>query len=294
MRRLLCALLVAVAMWLPAAHSSANQGEDSIIAATTWLRDGTSVAVTVQTAPNIRYELVAHQVLTDADGNFVGLQQVGGTGDLFSGPQGRIRAILELPTRGEGESGGLVIVSTPDLQTPDFEEFGLALPYGTGTPILLGDGYGTAKPVGTPLELRLTGTIPGTRFRVEFFDSDGSWEDTTSGTAIAGTPDAVTAVPYVIPQGLRAEPHQFRLLNVSTGLVVAQWESTPDPEGDPEPYAEPLTAEALGIQVGNRPQAHPAGTVRAVSAVASGSAVVVVLIGTWWTSRRIRLGDADG
>lgn len=293
MCRILAALVAAIVMCVPAAQASAQSGEDSILSPTTWLRDGTSVALTVQTAPNIRYELVAHQVLTDDDGNFLGMLQVGGTGDLFSGPQGRIRAVLDLPARGEGESGGLVIISTPDLQTPDFEEFGIALPYGTGTPILLGDGYDTSKPVGTPLELRLTGTIPGTRFRVELSDSHGRWQDTTSGVAAAGAPDGISTVPYVIPQGLRAEPHQFRLVNESTGLVVAQWEATPDPTGDPQPYAEPLTAEALGVQMGNQPQTHPTATVRTVSAVISGSAVAIVLFGTWWTNRRIRIGATD-
>lgn len=278
-----------------AAELCSRTSDCRIITPATWLRDGTTVAITVRGAPNVRFELVAHQVVVDADNNVQGFEPIGTTGDLFTRTDGVVHAELELPARRVGEHGGLVVLSTAGLTELDVDLFGLVLPYGTSTPIVLGDGFAGAKPVGAALELRLTATVQGSQFRVEYEPHSGHWENVTASGGDSpepsGGPGAISTVTYFVPQGLEPRPYRFRLVNASTGAVVEEWDATPDAEGIPQCYREPLTADSLGVELGVRTDDHPLQAVRVVSAVLGTAALGVVCIGTPLANRRARAGS---
>lgn len=301
--RIIPATLATGALWMAAATAATADPQVEalctdaptacdIVVGASWLREGTSVPVTIVGNPQVRLEVVALLVVTDAENNVVGLDEVGSTGEVFTSPDGRARAELALPSLPDGGRGGLVLLGTAGTTEVDTSTLGVVLPFGTRRPTVLGDGYGAQKPAGGRLTLQLTGTIPGSRFRVEHRDDDGRWADATAtgrnAPGPAGTPDQVHPVAYFMPQGLPAEPRQFRLVNASTGDIVEEWEATLTLDATSVPARTPLTPADLGTTAVTRRLDHPLEHVRLASAAVAGLGIAVVALGVPLTTRRAR------
>lgn len=260
-----------------------------LVVGPSWLREGTSVPVTVVGNPQVRLEVVATLVEVDDENTVVGLEELGSTGEVFTSADGRAQAELALPALPDGGRGGLVLLGTAGTSATDTATFGAVLPFGTRRPTVLGDGYGTEKPAGGRLELQLVGTIPGSRFRVEHRHDD-RWVDVTAtgrdAPGPAGTPDEVHVVTYFMPQGLSAEPHPFRLVNASTGDIVEEWAAVPVLHATPVPARPPLSPTDLGASAPPRRLDHPVDQVRVASAALVALGIAVVAAGVPLASRR--------
>lgn len=269
-----------------------------IVVGSSWLREGTTVPVTIVGSPQVRLEVVALLVVTDAENSVLELEEVGSTGEVFTSIDGRAQAELALPSLPDGGRGGLVLLGTAGTTEVDTSTFGAVLPFGTTRPTLLGDGYGIEKPAGARLVLQLTGTIPGSRFRVEHQDAERRWIDATAtgrdAPEPAGPPDEVHPVTYFIPQGLPAEPRRFRLVNASTGDVVEEWEAIPTLDAATVPARTPLTPADLGATATTRRLAHPLERVRIASAAVAGLGIAVVALGVPLANHRAHRRDRRG
>ncbi|GAB3820022.1 hypothetical protein GCM10028820_24940 [Tessaracoccus terricola] len=259
------------------------------------MREGAPTPVSVVGNPNVRVEVVAYLVVTDAEGAFAGLEQVASTGELFTSSSGIAQGELGIAAIETEHPGGLAVVGTAGMEDLDTSLVGTILPFGTRRPAVLGDGYATQKPAGAALELHHTGSIPGSWFTVEYLADDGLWQDVTAADGVASGPaDQISSTTYFMPQGLKAEPYPFRLVNQTAGLVVSEWEAIPTADGVPQQRRQPVGVESLGAAPPPAAAEHPVGTVRTVSVVVAAAGLLVVAAGIPIANRsaKLRRGDA--
>lgn len=258
------------------------------------MREGAPTRVSVVGTPNVRVEVVAYLVVTDEAGAFVGLEQVASTGELFTSSSGVAQGELGIAAIDTEHPGGIAVVGTAGMEDLETSQFGTVLPFGTRRPAVLGDGYGVEKPVGASLELHHTGSIPGSWFAVELLGDDGQWQDLTAADgAPSGPPDQVSSTVYFVPQGLKPEPHRFRLVNQTADIVVSEWEATPTVDGLPQERRQQVTVDSLGAPPSRATALHPVETVRTVSTVVAAAGLALVAVGIPLANRSARVRKRD-
>lgn len=170
---------------------------------------------------------------------------------------------------------------------------GQILPLGARVPTVLGDGYGSEKPVAVALDQQITNYISGTRFTVEYLGDDGSWHNVTQSVAESTASDAsILTLRYQVPNGLLAKPYRFRAHNVSDPSAIdAEWVVTPSTTALPLERVSLLEVPELGTAV-----AGSAGTadystrkVVVVSSVLVGLGLVTVVLAPAITAHRRRV-----
>ncbi|RMB58344.1 hypothetical protein [Tessaracoccus antarcticus] len=263
-----------------------------------WLREGATFPVTVIGNANARIQVVVYLAVA-TDGVLTELRPISSEADVITNTSGVAHTDVAIPTLGAGgDSSGWALVSVGGMQdtTETLQTVGQFVPFGARVPLILGDGYGDEKPAGSVLDLQFTGTIPGTRFAVDYADADGIWHDTTATadaapantTAAATRPDAITTLRYVVPRGLTSTPHKFRLRNVSDSAISPLWLATPTVDGTPrEPAAAfqppPVGADLTGA---NLVATHPEKSVVLAAGGVAGLALVVTVAGAVTGLRR--------
>ncbi|MFC6152296.1 hypothetical protein [Nocardioides yefusunii] len=207
-----------------------------------------SVAVTGQPGTTLRlrvYRLVAVPATTSAAKNSAGKHDFVAWGRPFTArtdKRGYGETDVALPRLPAGTSGGPVLVAVDGADLNDLTTvLGTWTTLTSRTPVVLGDGWGTHKPVGTDLALQVEAVAEGTAFDVEIEDATG-WHPigTTS------TRECVAAlrcdVGYRLPRGLAGRQH-LRLVNLTTGTPVHTFVAVPD---DAPTSAAPLAGPAVG------------------------------------------------
>lgn len=257
-----------------------------------WLRDGASFPVSVRGNAGARVKVVVYQA-TLREGRVQKLTAISTGGEVTVPNSGVTTAQVAIPAIEDALTGGWALVSLDGIVGTDTSEtIGGFVPFGSRTPILLGDGYADLKPAGAELELSLTGTIPGSLFAVDYQDDDGSWKDATGDPKTANTPAAtpadVAVVRYEMPRGLSAKPHQFRLRNVTSGDASITWSATPDADGTQKDKDEVATPPVVGEQVAEATAGdqRPTGMIRALSLSIGALGVVAALVGVPLLNRR--------
>jgi hypothetical protein len=214
----------------------------SVQSAPTWT-EGATGQVAVTGAPGVAVEIGAYR-LTDGD---PALELLAGALALTTDANGFASTDLRIPALDDGEPAGPVLLAVGDPTGRDLADvLGTWTLLSGRTPVVLGDGYGPAKPVGVDLSLQLDAVVPGTSFDVERLE-DGAWQ-----SAGAGSPERCDqprcAVGYVVPRGLTDTLHDFRLVNLGTGAPVAAWRVRPHATGVPEDV-EGIVVPPVGAQV---------------------------------------------
>lgn len=234
------------------------------------IREGTTFPVTITGNAHVRLQVVIY--LAEADGaDLVGLRPISDPVEAFTDANGRARVQVSVPALDAGPSAGWALLSVGGVSGTDVSTtVGRFVPFGARVPTILGDGNAvSAKPVGTPLELRFTGAVPGTRFAIDYQDDHQVWHEITSGEQqIADRPEEISVAGYTVPRGLSPTPKKFRLRNVSDSAVSSLWLGTPAVDGVPAELTERLVPPPVGTALaGTSPQnAHPSGVVRLIGA----------------------------
>lgn len=245
--RRLTVLVLCAACWLllaptahgaPSAQAPADQTSDlchhsvpcSVQAAATW-QEGTPGEVAVTGAPEVTVDVRAFRVRTQPNGQTT-LDEFGPTVEVTTDAHGFGSADLALPELDDEQSAGPLLVALADSSGPDLSKvLGAWTTLVSRRPLVLGDGFATAKPVGVDLSLEIAAADPGTSFDVEI-ERTGQWESV--GTHSPPCTGASTCeVGYEIPRGLDPVTHRARLVNRSTGTAVASWKLLPSDEGRP-------------------------------------------------------------
>ncbi len=255
-----------------------------------WLREGATFPVTVIGNANARIQVVVYQAVL-ADGALAELRPISTEAEVITNSAGVAHTEVAIPTLSTpGDASGWALVSVGGMQdgADTLQTVGQFVPFGTRVPRILGDGYGEEKPAGATLELQYTGTIPGTRFAVDYQDDDGVWQETTA-TGIAATsaetdtsdadpeentdtqdegsstprPDDTSTLNYTVPRGLNSTPHKFRLRNVSDSALSPPWFLTPTVDGTPQEPLTPFQPPPVGedLSGANLVATHPERTV---------------------------------
>ncbi|MCW5954256.1 MAG: hypothetical protein KIT69_18560, partial [Propionibacteriaceae bacterium] len=156
---------------------------------------------------------------------------------------------LAIPPLPAGQAGGPVLFVVADAAGKQLSELlGTWSLLTARTPLVLGDGYAERKPVGAPLELQLAAVESSGWFAVEFTDAAGRIE-IASDPAAPPCADRLCTVGYTVPRGLSATDHQFRLVDRSSGAVVAEWTVRPDAAGVAQPPQTIPQLPAVGAGV---------------------------------------------
>ncbi len=260
-----------------------------------WFREGATFPVTVIGNPNVRVQVVVYLAVT-TDGVLTELRPISADAEVITNSSGVAHTDVAVPTLGEaGDSSGWALVSVGGMQdtTDTLQTVGQFVPFGARVPHLLGDGYGDEKPAGATLDLQFTGTIPGTRFAVDYEDDDGIWQeatatDQTSAATIASRPDDISTLRYTVPRGLTSTPHKFRLRNVSDSAISPLWLATPGVDGIPQEPAAPFQPPPVGADLSgaNLVATHPQQAVVLAAGGVAGLAIVVTIVGASLGLRR--------
>ncbi|WP_418058806.1 hypothetical protein [Pimelobacter simplex] len=231
-------LLVAVTATGPAAPAPSRQTTalcaDAKVACSVQVvpawTEGTAEEVAVTGRPGVTVGVRAFRVRTSG-GRVTALVPFGPVAKVSTDDRGFGVASLRMPVVGADETGGPVLLALEDSAGTDLSTvLGTWSVLASRRPLVLGDGYADAKPVGEALGLALTAAVPGTVFDVEL-DRDGAWESIASGTAPCGDADDECVVGYEVPRGLAARPYDVRLVNEATGAPVATWSVLPSATG---------------------------------------------------------------
>ncbi|HTW18314.1 MAG TPA: hypothetical protein VMF51_24535 [Nocardioides sp.] len=196
----------------------------SVQADSTWI-DGLPGDVAVTGRPGSTVGVRAFRVGGDER-----LTPFGPSVEVTTDGNGFGRADLTLPRLAEDEEAGPLLLALEDSRGADLTEvLGTWTVLASRSPLVLGDGYGMAKPVGTDLALQVTAALPGTILAVEI-ERDGRWE---SAGGSAQCPDATTVCEliYQVPRGLDRGRHQLRLVDTASGIPVATWAVLPSDAG---------------------------------------------------------------
>lgn len=265
-----------------------------------WLREGATFPVTVIGNANARVAVVAYlAVLTD--GALTELRPISADAEVITNSSGVAHTELAIPTMAVvGDSSGWALVSVGGLEggTDTLQTVGQFVPFGARVPRILGDGYGVEKPAGATLDLEVTGTIPGTRFAVDYEDDAGLWQEATvdlrgeDGAAPsppgATRPDDTTTLRYTVPRGLTSTPHKFRLRNVSDSAISPLWLATPTVDGIPEEPAAAFQPPPVGGDLSgtNLVATHPQRAVVYAAGGLAATTFVLALLGAGFGLRR--------
>lgn len=219
----------------------------SIQVPSSWLA-GTSQQVAVTGNPGVSVRLQAHRVIPRHDG--VELDPLGTPRDVRTDRKGFASTDMTLPDLPDGTAGGPVLITTADTSSRDLSEvLGAWTSLRARTPVVAGDGFADRKPVGVDLDLRLTAVPTGARYDVEY-RTDGGWRSTGRTRANSPCPGSgVCSVAYVVPRGLSAGRHDFRLVNLASGTAVHGWAVVPDGTGKARPRARDPRVTAVGSAV---------------------------------------------
>lgn len=206
----------------------------------------TTVAVTGM--PGVTVEIELRRADLSAS-TVTGLTPLAATVQVTTDANGFGSVDLPIPTLPDGQAGGPVLFVVADSTGTHWSELlGTWSLLTARTPVLLGDGYAELKPVGVPLELRLAAVPSAGWFAVEFTDAAGQLQ-TASDPAAPPCADQRCTVGYTVPRGLAATDYSFRLVDRSTGAVVAAWTVRPDAAGVPQPPRAMPELPAVGAGV---------------------------------------------
>ena len=263
-----------------------------------WLREGATFPVTVIGNANARVQVVVYLAVA-TDGALTELRPISSDAEVITNSSGVAHTDVAIPTLpAGGDSSGWALVSVGGMQdtTDTLQTVGQFVPFGARVPVILGDGYGDEKPAGAALDLQFTGTIPGSRFAVDYADDDGIWHDTTATDKPAPTetptsstgPGAITTLRYVVPRGLTSTPHKFRLRNVSDSAISPLWLATPTVDGAPREPSTPFQPPVVGADLtgANLVATHPERTVVIAAGGVAGIAAVLTIAGAATGLRR--------
>lgn len=270
MTRLQCGLLGAVLAGAAvlAVPPSTYAADDLLSASTRELCLNADVACSIQVDPVWIEGSTREVVVTGNPGVEVGVRafrlQRSGQGDALTplGPTASITtdargfgaADLRLPTLEGDQTGGPILIALADSLVPDSAGTDVSTAVGTWSvlaarrPLVLGDGFANAKPVGQRLDLELSGVVPGTTFAVQI-ESGGQWRSIGVDAGSCAQAALPCSVGYEIPRGLTASKHAVRLVNESTGTPVASWSAVPSTEGRPADRLDVTDLPAVGAQV---------------------------------------------
>lgn len=264
------------------------------VAAGSVMRQGSSYQVTVRGAPRQWVAVRAWAVDLDSRARFAGMHPYTSYVETTTGSDGTASITLTFqPWRAPITLTSPWVFIGPidaDPRRPQ-DAVGQFVPAETPTPTLLGDGWGTDKPVGQPLDLRHAGLPARTDHVVQYLDAR-SWHPAAphDGTDVTQTstdrPDEVTTTRYEVPRGLLSKPYRFRLLDVVHGTTAASWTVRPS---DHPARADVLTLWTPPDVVGARPtRPRPAHTGRLTTAtrVATGACALAAVVLVWATRRR--------
>ncbi|MDO5737342.1 MAG: hypothetical protein Q4P15_12795 [Propionibacteriaceae bacterium] len=263
-----------------------------------WLREGATFPVTVIGNANARVQVVVYLAVAP-DGYLTELRPISSEAEVITNSSGVAHTEVAIPTLATvGDSGGWALVSVGGMQDSrdTLETVGQFVPFGSRVPHILGDGYGAEKPAGATLDLQFTGTIPGSRFAVDYEDDDGIWQETTATDrtqatnvpATAGRPDEISTLAYTVPRGLTSTPHKFRLRNVSDSAISPLWFATPGVDGSPEQPAEPFQPPPVGQDLtgANLTATHPQQAVVVAAGAVAGVTLILTAVGATLGLRR--------
>lgn len=265
-----------------------------------WLREGATFPVTIIGNANARVAVVVYlAVLTD--GVLTELRPISTDAEVITNSSGVAHTELAIPTMAvAGDSSGWALVSVGGLETgtDTLQTVGQFVPFGARVPRILGDGYGVEKPAGATLDLKITGTIPGTRFAVDYEDDDGVWQEATvdpsegegatPSTSRATQPADITTLSYTVPRGLTSTPHKFRLRNVSDSAISPLWLATPTVDGIPQEPVAPFQPPPVGEDLSGTDlvATHPERTVMYAAGGIAAATFALALVGAGFGLRR--------
>ena len=234
----------------------------SVQAPTTWVAgDRHDVAVTGRAGVSV--EVRAFRLVTR--GGREKLVPVSDPVRVRTGSSGFAQAALRMP---EGTSpGGPIVVALADSVGHDLERvLGTWTEVVSSKPVLLGDGYGRNKPVGTDLQLRLGSVIPDTSYEVQI-EVDGTWRPASrasAGSTIQRCRETSCVLGYRLPLGLPQRAHDIRLVEQASSTPVAQWRATPVAQAAPKDYLSVPLSTPLGSSVPHSVNEGAAGQMAAV------------------------------
>lgn len=307
------ALTTALASHPAALASRATTGDASPRSSpmTSLLCSSRTVACSVQTSDHLREGAAERVVVTGRANTTVEVQLfkldvVGSTATAMSphGPpvaatlnsRGYGSASLPIPPFDVDEEGGWALLSLADA-TWDGDPGGIVgqiVPIRARVPTLLGDGYGTEKPVGSALDMEITNYVPGARFTVEYLGDDGNWRNVTIRTAERDDEvQPVMVLRYRVPNGLLAKPHRFRAHNATdTSAIDREWTVLPSTDAVPQPRMPLFVAPQLGSDVSTAvaSASYSSTDVIVVASVLGGAGLLAALL---WPALAIRRRRVD-
>ncbi|QCX28240.1 hypothetical protein [Nocardioides jishulii] len=225
----------------------------SVQAPPRWV-DGTAAQVGITGRPDSTVELQVFRV-SSPRGTKVDWEPVGAAVDVTTDDQGWGSVEITLPALAAGRHGGPLVVAPAESEgQPLGEVLGAWSALVSATPEVLGDGWTESKPAGVPLTLALDHVSPGTVYAVQRQDGTG-WVTVASNDG-ARAPEAratcehpTCTLTYVVPRGLDAGVHTFRLVDVRRGAPVATWKVRPGAEGQKAQAVRAEVFEPLGQDV---------------------------------------------
>lgn len=214
------------------------------------LREGSSVGILVTGRADTTVSISTFR-LTVTAGTATAITPLGNPVDVHTDSRGFGRGDLVYPAPVAGQAAGWVLVAPSDVTWQPSQIVGATSSFGTRRPTILGDGYGTRKPVNSSLDLQITNAIVGTRFAVEYLADDGSWHSVSTRTNnIVGTGSGITHLPYVVPQGLLPRPYTFRLFNITDPSSAPQeWQVVPSVTAPAQPRMPLMRTPRLGTGI---------------------------------------------
>ncbi|WCC79842.1 hypothetical protein O6R08_10335 [Cutibacterium equinum] len=269
----------------------------------------TSVTCSVSTKRDVYENSVIKVIVTGKENTSARLRMfqikvVDGVADGLT-PLGKPFTVnLDAQGRGEGwmpgpspsPGGGWVLVSLEDTTWTGnpADIIGSAAHFGSKNPTVLGDGFGTDKPVGQPIQMDFINSLSSMEYVVEYQADDKAWYQVGSGEpTTAKKATEVTSIEYQVPQGLAPRDYMFRLRNITADSSTPYyWHVRPSKNAQPQPRKKPLDFNSVGsnfdtVQVTTHHPVKPAliGLGSALAASCALAAVTPVIKG------RRRSGD---
>ncbi len=216
--------------------------------------EGSTQRVGVTGRPDTSLTVRAFRLSTTRAGA-VTWEPVGPEAEVTTDERGWGSADLALPAAPAGTAGGPLLVAAAEAEGEDLTTvLGAWSELVTRTPELVGDEYTADKPVGAALGLRLDHVVPGSVYAVQ--RQEGSAWTAVPAQEGAGAPDSRTTceetrctVSYVVPRGLSAGAHTFRLVDVRSGTPVATWPVRPRAAGERRELPAAEIFPVLGVSV---------------------------------------------
>ncbi len=216
------------------------------------VREGTAAGVYVTGRPSATVDVRVFR-LQVVGSRITGMKPLTDPARIEIDDRGRGRGQVVIEPFGVDGSGGWALVTLADATwTGEPRKIvGQIVPLHARVPSVLGDGYGTRKPVGAPLDLEIANYLAGTQFVVEYLGDDEGWHDVTRGTEEREEQgQSVMTVRYAVPNGLVARPYRFRVHNLSDPSAAdPEWVVVPSAEASELERAPLLSPPELGTGV---------------------------------------------